>query len=143
MITRRAFFTRLCTGLVGAAVATKVPVTWLPAPVRKTAALEYLRREVNLHYSTLQIAKVAHPEWPHLRPAGIVVSRWLYEQAEGEMLWNERFSMPGAPLHPIYFKGLLMDYRAGNDARVDILNTDEWARYLGMKQTTPKGAIAT
>jgi hypothetical protein len=38
-MNRRSFFTRLCKGVVGVAVATHIPLEWLPAPVRHRGCL--------------------------------------------------------------------------------------------------------
>lgn len=42
-MNRRQFFTRVSTAAVGVCVASKIPTTWLPAPIRHAAATEYLR----------------------------------------------------------------------------------------------------
>jgi hypothetical protein len=46
-MNRRQLFTRLSTGLVGVCVATQIPTSWLPKPVRKAAATWFLTQAFN------------------------------------------------------------------------------------------------
>jgi hypothetical protein len=46
-VNRRAFLTRASVAVVGACVATKIPTAWLPAPVKRYAATEFLTRAYN------------------------------------------------------------------------------------------------
>lgn len=47
MINRRGFLGVLATGLVGTCVAAKIPTAWVPAPLRRHAAITFLRTQFN------------------------------------------------------------------------------------------------
>lgn len=143
-MNRRSFLTRVSTGLVGAAVVTKIPVTWLPTPVRRYAALEYLRNAYNYYVGLVLELRDREPGRPADMPAAMVVQAWLYEQVEDEMLANKRFrELPeflyvrnDVPVPHILFKGIPLTYDdvfipLPRDVR--ILDPDEWLRYLGGK----------
>lgn len=99
-MTRRGFFGLLATGAVGACVAAKVPIGWLPEPVRRTAALDFLRSE---YY---KFAKGDGVTFPRRMTAG----RELYEAAEGEFLAYERFIVyPVTAVPSILFKGARLE----------------------------------
>jgi hypothetical protein len=78
-MNRRSFLTRLSTGLVGACVATHLPISLLPAKVRTTAALDYLRQLYNDYSKGSSHA-----------PKMIYASRALYEAAKSELIVNQR-----------------------------------------------------
>lgn len=98
-MNRRSFLTRLSTGLVGACAVTHLSISFLPAKVRSTAALEYLRKIYN-DYSKGS----AHA------PRMIYASRGLYEAAKSELVTMQRERRQGYytnARHPesLMFKG--------------------------------------
>jgi hypothetical protein len=140
-MNRRAFLTRVSTGLVGAAVIANVPVTWLPAPVRRYAALEYLRNAYNYYVDLVLELREREPDRPADMPAAMVVQTWLYEQAEGEMAANKRFRellymRQDVPVPHMLFKSIILTYDdvfVTRPREVRVLDPDQWARYLGGK----------
>lgn len=84
-LTRRGFLGLLATGAVGACVATKLPTGWLPEPVRRRAACEFLRREHNAWVA-------AHRGEGLVFPQRMTAGRELFEAYEGELLANELFT---------------------------------------------------
>lgn len=109
MPTRRGFLTGLATGAVGACVAVRVPTGWLPAPVRREAARDYLRRAYN--------------EFTHGKagafPRRMTAGRELYDAYASELLAVERSTV--IPVNPevphLKFKGARL-YREGEGWRV-------------------------
>src|SRR5262245_31838008 len=93
-MNRRSFL----RGLAVAVVATRVPLSVLPAPLRRESALEYLRREWN--------------RWAaeHGRAPGIIyVSPQLFEAVEDEMTACTRFTDAHAAFESmLMFKGALL-----------------------------------
>lgn len=117
-LTRRGFIGLLSTGLVGACVVTKVPTGWIPEPIRKRVACDYLRREFNAWVG-------AHKDFP----GGLIAGRELYEAFEGELIRNERFTLAsargdGEP--SLVFKGRRLKAR-GRGWTVRVLSRHEWA----------------
>lgn len=108
-LSRRGFLGLLATGAVGACVAAQVLTGWLPEPVRRRAACEYLREE------WLTFARV-HRRGPQQMTAG----RELFEAYEGERLANERLTLYGADWRTnpsLTFKGARL-YSVGRGWRV-------------------------
>lgn len=138
-MNRRQFLTRVSTGLVGAAVATRVPVKWLPAPVQRFAALEYMRLHVNNRLHEDITWNIAHRNHPRREVGGIIVSPWLYAHVEDEMIACCRLSdsplymMPRVPMPHVLFKGfpVISNPQVADPREVHLLTVDEWARHLG------------
>lgn len=120
-LSRRGFLGLLATATVGACVAAKVPTGWLPEPIQRLAACEYLRK----HYNA----------WANGRremPGGLLAGRELFEAFEGEIAANMRFTtldMADRGIPSLLFKGcsLVADGRGWN---VRVLSQAEWAKYL-------------
>lgn len=84
-MNRRGFLGALATGLVGACVATKIPTSLLPQPVRYRAACEFLLKHYHAH--TKGLAVIGGAGWPN----AILVGRELYEAYESELVAVEVF----------------------------------------------------
>jgi hypothetical protein len=79
MMTRRWFLGVLSTGLVGACVVAKVPTAWLPTPIQRSAAIEYLRTAWFAFYDV------------HRRmPQTMEVGRELFEAYADDLMHNVR-----------------------------------------------------
>jgi hypothetical protein len=144
-MNRRDFLSRVSTGLVGAAVLTKVPVKWLPAPVQRFAALEYLRTAFNNDCERRQKERLAYPNVPcDTYPRGVVVSPWLFEQAELEMRAKAMgmgdywiFCNADVPMPNLMFKGATLVLDATCPLRtVYLFDDDGFRRYLAFQQVT-------
>jgi hypothetical protein len=138
-MNRRTFLTRVSTGLVAAAVTTHVPVKWLPRPIQKWAALDYMRMRVNLVLNDMMKWNHDNPTYPRRIAKGMLVTPWLFEQfirdmqansklnGDGGVVWTDRKGYP-------FFKALLVDtYKHDEklDPRsVNVLTEDEWARHI-------------
>lgn len=97
-MTRRDWLQRVSLGLVGACVATRIPTTWLPAPVQSYAACEFLRREVNAWGGRHGLNQ---------RPRVLVVSPALNDAFEREFAPNMRFTLGNGPYTGcLLFKGI-------------------------------------
>ena len=119
MLTRRDFFRRSSAVLVTTFVATKLPVEWLPQPVRTEAAIEFLMR----HYRRYLDAHAGTP------PGHMTAGRELYEAAERELVCNVRFtaddlSDPFRATPTLLFKGVRV-VESGVGWRVDC-NAEPW-----------------
>jgi hypothetical protein len=100
--TRRGFLGFLATSAVGACVAVKVPTAWLPEPVRRRAATEFLVREFNEFVRLYGFDR---------RPTELRAGRALFEAYEGEVVCLFRFTpaMPDVPREPsLCFKDSVM-----------------------------------
>jgi hypothetical protein len=125
-MNRRGFLGALATGLVGACVATKVPTGWLPEPVRRTAAREYMRKAYN-EYARGVVMN---------HPRAMLVGRELYEAYEGELVAMERFvwvdrEAESAGLPTLAFKGahvLAHPLTGLRGWEVLLLSQGEWQR---------------
>ena len=114
-MTRRGFLGTLGAALVGSCVATKIPTAWLPAPVQRWAACEYLLR----HYR----------EWTDTHDqqlGGMIVGCDLWEAYAEQLSMPWRFTStrdPGSLLfkcHPLIARGSGWNVRMLDDA--------EWER---------------
>ena len=141
-MNRRSFLTRLSTSLVGAAIVAKVPLTWLPAPVRRYAALEYVHRAYHLACDCMMLAQ--SQGYGIGNPAAIIVQQWLYEQVENELLANKRIREEPEILHAgrdvpvphVLFKAIPLTYDdafLAHPQEVRVLDSDGWKRYLGAR----------
>lgn len=103
MLNRRAFLGRAAAVIVGLTVASKVPTAWLPSPVQRYAAIEYLRRA---YYDAIRGKRLEE------FPREIRVASWLYDAYESELVPLQRFSSdswhPSACEPTLLFKGLLV-----------------------------------
>lgn len=97
-MNRRNFLTRLSTGLVGACVAAHIPTGILPAKVRTTAALAYLREEFN------RVCKGVGAK--HL-PTRIYAGRELFEAVKAELVPMVRLQYGGAVRNARYPESLM------------------------------------
>jgi hypothetical protein len=97
-MNRRSFLTRLSTGLVGACVATHLPTAYLPAKVRTTAALDYLRRTYN---DFCKGSGVGH------YPKMIYAGRALYDAAKSELIEVQRRYQGGYYVNARYPESLM------------------------------------
>jgi hypothetical protein len=80
-VNRRAFLTRASVAVVGACAATKIPTAWLPAPVRRYAALEFLTRVYN---------DAAKGRGHIHAPKDLYVGSDLFQAIESELMVIER-----------------------------------------------------
>jgi len=80
--TRRGFLGLLATGAVGACVTLKIPTRYLPQPVQRMAACEFLRQ----HYNEF----VQMHGWP---PERIYAGAALYRAYETELPDLHRFTV--------------------------------------------------
>ncbi len=80
-MTRRGFLGWLATGAVSACVLAKIPTAWVPEPVRRYAAVEFMRTAYN-DWSGL------YGEAPDCLRAGTA----LFEAYESEIVVNLRFT---------------------------------------------------
>lgn len=98
-MNRRGFLSLLATGAVGACVAAKVPTGWLPEPVQRYAACEFLRKAYN-DFSRGRFGQ---------RPREMFAGRELYEAFEGEIIANQRYVLTPYKIckgESLMFKGL-------------------------------------
>ncbi len=80
MLTRRGFLGFLATSAVSACVVVKLPTAWVPEPVRRYAACDFMRATVN--------------DWCGLyghAPDRLRTGVALYEAYESELTANMRF----------------------------------------------------
>ncbi len=80
-MNRRSFLSILATGLVGTCVAAKVPTGWIPAPIRRYAACEFMR----VHFN--QFCQVYHRP-----PDTLYLGTKLFEAFESELLLAMRWT---------------------------------------------------
>ncbi len=100
-LSRRGFLGLLATGAVGACVASKIPTAWLPEPVRRYAACEFMRTEFNAFCGGRM------DDMPERLRAGTA----LYEAYESELVVNLRFCAAEreAPVRrTLMFKGVAL-----------------------------------
>jgi len=100
--TRRGFLGLLATSAVGACVAVKVPTGWLPEPVRRLAASEFLRKQFN-----------GFSEGTFNFPTELRAGRALFEAYESEVVCLCRYTpspmMASVPCEPsLMFKCAVM-----------------------------------
>ena len=128
MISRRGFFGALATAAVGACLATKIPTSFLPQPVRYRAACEYLLKKYHAHTKGLGVSA---EKWPK----AILVGRELYEAYESELVPMERFGAYSAADTPyaetLAFKSAMVVAHPLTGLRgwdVMILSKAQWAK---------------
>ena len=126
--SRRGFLGAISAAVVGACVATTIPTAWLPLPVQRWAACEYLQRHLLEWYSIYGLT---------ILPGGLLVGRELFEAYEEECLTNMPqllFTMSrypgslvfkGCPILPYTFRGW----------HVQILSRAEWALHVGKTES--------
>lgn len=104
---RRSFLNAFCAGLVGAAVATKIPLAWIPAKTKTYAAREYLRRLFNNHVT----------RWGE-SPAYIAASADLYAAYQSELIANVRLMPVSDAARPstLVFRGVRVGIASTNVA---------------------------
>ena len=103
-LTRRKFFGTLSTAIVGACVATNIPIGWLPAPIKKQGAMGYL----TILYNNFYKKRGKYPKY-------ISVGKELFEQYRSELGSIKRFSTDPISDPP---------WLAFKAARVELTNTD-------------------
>lgn len=82
-LSRRGFLGLLSTGVVGTCVVAKLPTSWIPAPIRRYAALEFMRQQFN---AWMQQQATNRDELPD----EIVLGTDLYDAFEAECRCNRR-----------------------------------------------------
>lgn len=116
-MNRRGFLAALATGVVGACVASHLPTAWLPQPVRRRAALDFLTVEFNRYMRGR--GSIAFPT--------IVVGPALYGAIDSELESNQRYTSSDSP-RAIAFKACKL-YRSSYVApwSAYFLSGTEWA----------------
>lgn len=129
-MNRRSFLTRLSTGLVGACVTAHLPLAILPAKVKSTAALEYLRKLYN-DYSKGS----AHA------PKMIYASRALYDAAKSELIVNQRrYNGGGYFVNARYPESLM--FKGATLVPSDDLGTDStWSAAISFDKDSTKSEM--
>lgn len=98
---RREFLTRLSVGIVGAAVASRVPLAWIPSQVKRTAAVEWLRAAFNSY--TDKFGEV---------PQQMLASTALFDAYADELVANSRINYGGITEHNteyLFFKAVRVE----------------------------------
>lgn len=100
-MNRRSFFKSFAKAAVGVAVATHVPVSWLPEKVVRTGYLEILRAAFNKQFTSFDDPITT-----------IYLGTKLFDAAKDELAELERFiyidrvDIVVVPDPPFYFKGV-------------------------------------
>ncbi len=100
-MNRRTFLSRVCGGVVGAAVVAAVPLNWIPAPIKRQGAIDFLLK----HYRDAT-------DGTHFRqpPTDAVVACDLFDAYESELIAFVRVVprdyFAAVPNHTLMFKGV-------------------------------------
>lgn len=87
-MNRRTFLTRVCGGIVGAAVVASLPLKYLPEPIRRRGAIDFLWARWH--------------EWTQGKPFGT----WPHE------------AIVGSDLFDVYEREIIALFRLGGDLSV-------------------------